>query len=109
MKCENLLDIVTHPTNCDFGQHFTNIPVHTCMTNQSFLLHLAFDHNVILFEPAPSLKFDAVKTVSINIRVSSQRARDNLSNCLAGFDWTPLYLQPSCEENLNFSKIQCLV
>ena len=39
------------------------------------------DHNVVLFEPAPSLKFDAGKTVSINIRVSSERARD-LSNCL---------------------------
>ena len=60
------------------------------------------DHNVVLFEPAPSLKFDAGKTVSINIRVSSQRARDNLSNCLAGFDWTPLYLQPSCEKKFEF-------
>ena len=60
------------------------------------------DHNVVIFEPAPSVKFDAGKIVTKSIRVSSQRARDNLSDSLAGFDWTPLYLQPSCEKKFEF-------
>ena len=67
----------------------------------NFLLYLASLITKLSFMSL-SLRsfFNAGKTVNIDIRVSSQRAKDNFSNALAGFDLTPLYLQPSCELNI---------
>ena len=40
--------------------------------------------------------------VSFVTRANSLRDKDSLSHCLSNFDWTPIYLQPSCQSKFEF-------
>ena len=60
------------------------------------------DHNTVLFEPASSFKFEKGKMVSFVTRANSLRDKDSLSHSLSNFDWTPIYLQPSCQSKFEF-------
>ena len=46
--------------------------------------------------------FNAGTTIDIDIRLSNPKAKENFSNALSSFDWTPLYLQPSCDNKFEF-------
>ena len=60
------------------------------------------DHNSVLFEPASFLKFEKGKMVSLVTRANSLRDKDTLSHSLSNFDWTPIYLQSTCQSKFEF-------
>ena len=60
------------------------------------------DHNTVLFEPASSFKFEKGKMVSLVMRANSLCDKDFLSHSLSNFDWTPIYLQPTCQSKCEF-------
>ena len=69
------------------------------------------DHNVVVYEPAKSYRYNAGKSININTRLSGPKAKEKFSTALASFDWTPLYLQPSCGQKFEFfqNSMTCLI
>ena len=88
---------------------FTNI--HSLYNPPKVLPPSSFsDHNVVLYEPAKSYRYNAGKLININTRLSGPKAKEKFSTALASFDWTPLYLQPSCGQKFEFfqNSMTCL-
>ena len=62
-----------------------------------------FHHNIVVYEPSTSFRFNAGITIDIDIRLSNQKAKNNFSpNALSSFIRTPLYLQRSCDTKIEY-------
>ena len=58
-----------------------------------------------------SFMYNAGKSININTSLSGPKAKETFSTALASFDWTPLYLQPSCRQKFEFfqNSMTCLL
>ena len=50
-------------------------------------------------QAATSFRMNAGTTIDIDILLTNQKLKNNLTSALSSFDWTPLYLLQSVIEN----------
>ena len=67
------------------------------------LAHISLSgHKVISYEAVNHLKSIKGAKVTFAVRSNSERDRQSLSKAVSDFDWTPLYLLPSCLSKFDF-------
>ena len=93
-----LKQVVKRPTRgtAILDKIFTNM--YTLYRNPNILAPTSLsDHCTIIYEPNASLKYDKGRSLTLSVRTSKHLNKLSLVSAITEFDWTPLFLQFSCQ------------